>query len=255
MKRLMTLILAISLAGCITPAKFKALESRVQTLEAANEQALEKATTQEERLENLNTLLKTAKLELMRSGADTAANLDELTDITRRNQGAVEETRFMVEKHAKLLDQLSALAEAKLGVTVSDQVSTKGETEGSLYDEAVANLGKAQYREARALFQQFLAKYPAAERAPDAQFYVGDTYRKEGDNEAAIQAFKQVYENYRESARMPEALLGIGDSLTDLGECDKAKKVYGLISRDAKDSPQVTVAEERLSELKGKCSK
>ena len=161
----------------------------------------------------------------------------------------------MVEKHAKLLDQLSALAEAKLGVTVSDQVSAEGETEGSLYDEAVANLGKAQYREARALFQQFLAKYPGAERAPDAQYYVGDTYRKEGDNEAAIQAFKQVYENHRESARMPEALLGIGDSLTDLGECDKAKKVYGLISRDAKDSPQVAVAKERLSELKGKCSK
>ena len=97
----LTLGLAALVAGCVTPAKFKALESRVATLEAEHAQTRESSEQQNARLENLNSLLKSAKLELMKSSADTVANLDELTDITRRNQGAVEETRFLVEKHAK----------------------------------------------------------------------------------------------------------------------------------------------------------
>lgn len=248
-------ILVASTIGCVTPAKFKALQARVVSLEEQNALDHEKAETQMARLENLNSLLKSAKSELLKSSADTVANLDQLTDITRRNQGAGEETRFLVDRHAKLLEQLSTLAEAKLGVTLSTNTTPPVEGEESLYDLAMAELGKESYREARALFQQYLTRFPEGETAGDAQFYVGETYRKEGDFEAAIQAFKQVYESHRESSRMPEALLGIGDCLSELGECDKAKKVYGLIARDAKDSPQVPVATERLKELKTTCKK
>ena len=251
----LTFALATLVAGCVTPAKFKALESRVATLEAEHAQTRALSEQQNARLENLNSLLKSAKLELMKSSADTVANLDELTDITRRNQGAVEETRFLVEKHAKLLEQLSELAETKMGVTLSTTTVPVEENEGNIYDQAMIELAKESFREARALFQQYTNRFPEGDSAADAQFYVGETYRREGDHEAAIQAFKQVYENYRESERMPEALLGIGDCLAALGECDKAKKVYGLISRDAKDSPQEPVAKERLKELKENCKK
>ena len=255
MNRLAVMIVGLSIVGCITPAKFKALEAKVSTLESEHAETKEAAEKQAARLENLNNLLKTAKLELLKSSAETGANLDELTDITRRNQGAVEETRFLVERHAKLLEQLTALAETKMGVTLSTTAPPPEESEGSLYDGAMIELGKENFREARALFQQYTTRFPEGESAADAQFYVGETYKREGDNEAAIQAFKQVYESYRESDRMPEALLGIGDCLSALGECDKAKKVYGLISRDAKDSPQVPVAKERLKELGDKCKK
>ena len=255
MSRLAVLIIGVSIVGCVTPAKFKALEAKVGTLEAEHAKTRDAADKQTARLENLNSLLKSAKLELLKNSADTVANLDELTDITRRNQGAVEETRFLVERHAKLLDQLTQLAETKMGVTLSTTAPPAEESEGSLYDGAMIELGKENFREARALFQQYTTRFPQGESASDAQFYVGETYRREGDNEAAIQAFKQVYESHRDSERMPEALLGIGDCLSSLGECDKAKKVYGLISRDAKDSPQVPVAKERLKELGDKCKK
>ena len=67
-------------------------------------------------------------------------------------------------------------------------------------------------------FRQFLAIYPDDARAPDAQYWLGESLFARGDYREAADEFLSGYKAYPQSGKAPDTLLKLGLSLAGLGE-------------------------------------
>lgn len=248
-------ILAVALpaTGCVTIGKYDALVERVKLIEDEQKNQQEMMQRDMQRLENLNSLLKDAKETLQQNGADLLARVDEVDQRSRRNSGALEELKFSSERASQLVTQVVEFLDRKFGTTITVLPTNLPTTPDGLYKAGVDRLQQGKSKEARAIFRQYLDRFPQGIEAADAQFFVGETYLAEKAWEAALAEYQSVFSTYKSSPRMPEALLRIGEVLTQQNDCDKAKAVYELLQREASKSPQATVAKDRVKKLKGKC--
>ncbi|MBL8211994.1 MAG: tol-pal system protein YbgF [Bryobacterales bacterium] len=80
-------------------------------------------------------------------------------------------------------------------------------------------------------FQDFLRWFPAAELAPNAQYYVGECLYYKNDFEAAIPAFDAVLEKYGDSNKAPDALYLKGRALLRLEQRSKAMQVFDELAK------------------------
>lgn len=245
--------LTLGSAGCVTIGKFDAMVERVDALE--NEQKAQQELMQRDmqRLENLNSLLKEAKDTLAANGAELLARVDEVDQRSRRNSGALEELRFSSDRSSQLVAQVVEFMDRKFGTTITVLPTNLPTTPDGLYKAGLDRVQQGKAKEARAIFRQYLEKFPQGLEAPDAQFLVAETYLAEKAWDSALAEYQTVYSTYKTSARMPEALLRIAEVLTQQNECDKARSVYELVQREAPKSSQATVAKDRVKTLKGKC--
>ena len=95
------------------------------------------------------------------------------------------------------------------------------------------------YLSAEETFRQFLIAYPGDQLAPDAQFWIGESYFARGQYREAADEFLAGYKAYPESAKGPDALLKLGLSLAGLGERDAACSTYAAV---LKQYPQASNA-------------
>lgn len=84
-------------------------------------------------------------------------------------------------------------------------------------------------------FRQFLATYPGDEAAPDAQYWLGESFFARGRFGDAAEAFRAGYKAYPESSRAPDTLLKLGLSLAGLGERDAACQIYAQVLKQYTD--------------------
>lgn len=76
-------------------------------------------------------------------------------------------------------------------------------------------------------FSDFLRFWPTNDRAPDAQFYLGEThYLLKKDYEAAIQVFDLMIEKYPDHKKAPDAMYLKGRALMMADQRSKAKQVF-----------------------------
>ncbi len=68
--------------------------------------------------------------------------------------------------------------------------------------------------------------YPADELAPDAQYYLAETYREEGNEELAIREYNRVVELYPNSRAAPTALYKAGLLQEERGNRDSACQYF-----------------------------
>lgn len=250
---LLFVAIIVPASGCVTIGKYDAMVERVKILEDEQKNQQELMQRDMQRLENLNSLLKDAKETLQQNGADLFARVDEVDQRSRRNSGALEELKFSTERASQLVTQMVEFLDRKFGTTITVLPANLPTTPDGLYKAGLDRLQQGKTKEARAIFRQYLEKFPQGIEAPDAQFFVGETYLAEKAWDGALAEYQSVFSTYKSSPRMPEALLRIGEVLTQQNDCDKAKAVYELLQREASKSPQAAVAKDRARALKGKC--
>ena len=112
----------------------------------------------------------------------------------------------------------AALGGCFLKVPVSEQ-----EAADRLYLEAISLQNDEAYDEAAAEFKQFVAKYPKSDDADNAQLEIGNSYRNQGNYEAAIEAYRLVNRN---GDAIDEATLALGDAYLMLGRQSEALTSY-----------------------------
>jgi tol-pal system protein YbgF len=99
------------------------------------------------------------------------------------------------------------------------------------YNAAIEAYRNGQYAEAEEQLKGFLAANGANRLAPDAIFYLGETYFQRSRPREAAEQYLKLSTDYSKSARAPEGMLRLGQSLAALGSSEQACATYAEVGK------------------------
>lgn len=118
------------------------------------------------------------------------------------------------------------------------------------YERTLTRFKDGDLEGARQGFAEFLTQHPHSDLAPNARFWLGESYYGKKDYSRAIDAYDQVQLNHPASEKVPAALLKKGYAYLALKDRKKAasalKQVIDLYPR----SPEANKAMDKLNQLK-----
>ena len=103
--------------------------------------------------------------------------------------------------------------------------------ETELYDKSIALYRDGKYEEAIEGFRTFLKTFPKSDRADNAHFWIGESYKREKKWEEAKAAFQVVEQQYVSSPRVPEAMMQVALCDEQQGRKDQAIATLERIER------------------------
>jgi tol-pal system protein YbgF len=118
------------------------------------------------------------------------------------------------------------------------------------YDNAYNNYRLSDYLSAIRGFDSFLKSYPKHALAPNAQYWMGESYSHLRQYREAIEAERRLLGTYPESAKAPDALLIIGTAESSLGDIPAARKTFEELIARYPASESAEKAKGRLAKLK-----
>lgn len=118
------------------------------------------------------------------------------------------------------------------------------------YDNAYSNYRLSDYPSAIRGFESFLKSYPKHPLAPNAQYWIGESYSHLRQYREAIEAERRLLGTYPESAKAPDALLIIGTAESNLGDNPAARKTFEELIAKYPGSESAEKAKGRLAKLK-----
>ncbi len=171
------------------------------------------------------------------SGADLASRLDDLTEKLHELQGELDEALHRVQGIAASQTAESSEMDRKLAAALGSQAMAQLTAKekamklappdrAGLFAVAFKQLSGGDSDVARALFEEYLRRYPKDPQAGDAQFYAADSYFKAGQLKQAALGFQRVADQYPRCDKVCDARLELGDSLAGLKMKADAKLAY-----------------------------
>ena len=118
------------------------------------------------------------------------------------------------------------------------------------YDTAYSSYRLSDYVAAIRAFEIFLKTYPKHALAPNAQYWIGESYFHLRDYRAAIEAERRLLGTYPESTKVPDGLLIIGSAESNLGDSAAARKTFDELVARYSGSEAAEKAKGRLAKLK-----
>jgi len=107
-------------------------------------------------------------------------------------------------------------------VVPGQNANTDVDTATARYEQAFAALKLKQYEESRKGFEEFVKDKPNHILAPNAKYWLGETFYAEGQFKQAARTFAEGFQAYPKSAKSPDILLKLGMSLAQLGKTSDA---------------------------------
>jgi tol-pal system protein YbgF len=98
-------------------------------------------------------------------------------------------------------------------------------------------------------FSSYVASFPKAERADDAQLYIGHSYYTHGKYDRAIEAYSTLIRTYPTSDVLPDAYYRLGESYRSLKQIDEARQAFDLVIKTYPASTAATQAQQALQRL------
>lgn len=122
--------------------------------------------------------------------------------------------------------------------------------ERAAYDAAFEALKNGQYAEAARRFQSFLERFPDGEYAPNAQYWLGESYYVTQNYQIALDAFETLLARFPNSNKVPDALLKVGYSHYELRNWTQAEDTLNQVVQSYPDSTVARLAQGRLRALR-----
>ena len=116
---------------------------------------------------------------------------------------------------------------------------------------AQADYTLAQWDLAIAGFEAVIKYFPRAERAADAQVYIGHSYLQAGKNDKAVEAYDAAIRNYPEAPGVPDAYYKKGIALKTLKRPDAARAAFEYVVKTYPDSAAARLARQQLPRPRG----
>jgi tol-pal system protein YbgF len=117
------------------------------------------------------------------------------------------------------------------------------------YQQAYNELRNGHTNQSIEQFKAYLIKYPTGVYANNAQYWLGEAYRVNQDNDAARKAFNDVIEKYSDAPKVPDALLKLGYIEIDQNNMAKAREYLTRVITDYPKSPAALLASKKLLKL------
>ena len=117
-----------------------------------------------------------------------------------------------------------------------------------MYDLSIQQYRRGSFATARLGFREFLRQYPGDERAPDALYYVGESFAQENPDSAAA-VYQGVVKTYPNSPRAPSALYKLGLLAEQREDPAAARTFYARVIAGYPRSDEANLARDRLQRL------
>ena len=248
--------------GCATQEDIVVMDDRLSRLEKQNAQFRQEWQSSTENEEDLRS-----------KSATLRATLEEIRADIQALYGKIEETEFRLKQevatvnnsHGQLQERLTSLQERTQALEQylhlekstppkgdgSPAKSTKAQelTADQLYEQAKKDFDAGNYQVARERFQGFIKKYPQAQQADNAQFWIGETYYQEKWYQKAILEYQKVIDTYPQGNKVPSALLKQGYAFANIGEKANARLIWNELLKKYPRSNEADIARQKLKSL------
>lgn len=118
------------------------------------------------------------------------------------------------------------------------------------YDRAFEALKQGRYDASARYFSAFLSEFPDADLAPNATYWLGESYYVTRNYRIALDSFQQLLSRYPDSGKAPDALLKVGYCHFELGDTQRAAQTLSMVVDKYPDTPVARLAEGRLRAMR-----
>ena len=122
----------------------------------------------------------------------------------------------------------------------------KGADERGAYNAAFDTLKAGRYADSARGFQEFLQAYPNGSYAPNALYWLGESYYVTGNYPLAQQQFQTLLQRYPTHDKTPGAMLKVGLAQYSLKQLDAAERTLNAVVQQYPGSDAARTAEDRL---------
>lgn len=109
------------------------------------------------------------------------------------------------------------------------------------YNFATRLLRQGDFDDAQRALQEFLGAHPDDRLAPNAQYWLGETYYVRDEFRRAAEIFLAGYQKFGDSPKAPDSLLKLGMSLAKLGETADACSTFDKVREAYRDTAATAV--------------
>ena len=168
-------------------------------------------------------------------------------ELTGQSQQRLTELRSRIESRAQQPDP--GIPNPAGGVPVGPSGNPAGPGPDQMYDVSLQQYRRGSLATARLGFREFLRVFPTHERAPDALFYIGESFEQTAPDSAAA-VYDQLVRSYPNSPRAPSALYKLGLLAEQRGDKTTARNFYARVIAGYPRSPEADLARQNQQRLR-----
>lgn len=238
----------VALGGCALRSDVRRLEEQLTTMQDDNDRrdslraaqltqilALQQRTT--DSLAAVQASLLAFRGETLGQLYDVQKQILQVQELTGQSTRRLNELRGDLDARGQ---QLSGAAPAAGGAANASAVQ--------MYEASLQQLRRGSPTTARAGFRQFLEQYPTAAEAPDALYFIGESFGTETPDSAAAY-YTQVADRFPASARAASALYRLGAMAESARDTTAARGYYQRLIAKYPTSNEAALARDRLKAL------
>lgn len=238
----------VALGGCALRSDVRRLEEQLTTMQDDND-----------RRDSLRAAQLTQILALQRQASDSLAavqasllafrgeTLGQLYDVQKQILQVQELTGQSTRRLNELRGDLDARGQQLSGATPAAGGAANASAV-QMYEASLQQLRRGSPTTARAGFRQFLEQYPTAAEAPDALYFIGESFGTEAPDSAAAY-YTQVADRFPASARAASALYRLGVMAESSKDTTAARGYYQRLIAKYPTSNEAALARDRLKAL------
>jgi tol-pal system protein YbgF len=239
---LLLLFVPLLFSACATKGDVRNMRWDLQRMEARQDSVLLEIQHQNRLL--LDSIRASIALTVDARGT-TAAQLRQFeTNVSQLGQlvGQVMGSLSRIEQ------RLAGLEQRPGGVAAAGAQGGSGSAE-EYYGTGLQMLSQQSYATARMAFEQLVREFPEHERAPDAQFQLGQVYYHEQQFDSAYAALERVAEQWPEAPRAAAALFRAGVIAEERRDFARARRYYERVRSAYARSDEARQAQQKLQSL------
>lgn len=242
------------LAGCALKGDVRKVELQVQALQG------DLAKSDAARAADRDTMLAAVRV-LQQALATQQAYLVQMRGDLRTELISVEQQLVAIQEltgqSQQRLTELRGRLEARsqqpdpnaTPVPVGPSGNPAGPGPDQMYDMSLQQYRRGSTATARLGFREFLRVFPSHERAPDALFYVGESFEQSAPDSAAA-VYEQLVKGYPNSPRAASALYKLGRLAEQRGDKATARTYYSRVIAGYPRSPEADLARQNQQRLR-----
>jgi tol-pal system protein YbgF len=170
--------------------------------------------------------------------------LVQLQELTGQSQQRLTELRTRLEARGAEIE--SAPAPGDTAAPVGG--GTTSASADQMYEASLAQLRRGSLSTARLGLREMLRTHPTSERAPDALYFIGQSYASENPDSAAAY-YGQVAEKYPQSPRAASAVYNLGLLAERRRDLARAREAFQRVVQSYPQSDEAALARDRLKAL------
>ena len=253
--------LAAALTGCVSKGDVQLVQGEVALLRAETlrrdslraSQLAEVIQMQRQIMDSLTASRKAVgqlKGDIASDLYNMQQQLVQLQELTGQSQQRLSELRTQLEARGAQIETGAPPTGAAPAPGDTAQPAPGGSSASAdqMYEASLAQLRRGSTGTARVGLREMLRTYPTSSRAPDALYFIGQSYAVENPDSAAAY-YSQVVDKYGTSSRAPSALYNLGLLAERRKDNAKAKDAYQRVVQKYPQSDEAALARDRLKAL------